>query len=102
MLIGVYGSLKEGKFNHYRLNGAKMVSKEIVSGQLYTNGIYPALVLNGAKEVLLEVYDVPLATFLSLNDMEYRAGYRLEGTIHDTLIWVMDYAPSGWTKINNF
>jgi gamma-glutamylcyclotransferase (GGCT)/AIG2-like uncharacterized protein YtfP len=60
MLVGVYGSLKKGFYNHCVMvdAGATFVEhREITGYRLYSLGAFPAL-LEGEGRVHLEVYEV--------------------------------------------
>jgi len=73
--ITVYGSLKNEKYNHYLLNGCKLIGVVTVKGTLYLVGSYPALLSEGDNEYEAEVYEVPDDVHARVNEMEVGSGY---------------------------
>lgn len=81
--IFVYGSLKEGLYNHYLLGGkfAKLLQKEATTaGRMYSRGDFPVL-YKGDDTIHGEIWDVPDEAFHRIVDMELNAGYSLEKRI---------------------
>lgn len=80
MLLAVYGTLREGDYNHYRLGDkAKFLSQERVMGfQMYhIRGAYPYVVRDSNASVLVEVYDVDDGAYEGIKRMEVGAGYAI-------------------------
>lgn len=75
MIIGVHGSLKEGKYNHYLLENETKRGSTKIKGTLYRVSSYPALIDEGEDEHELELYEVSDATYKIISDMERRSGY---------------------------
>ena len=76
MQIGVYGSLKKGKYNHRLIEDCELVGKTKVKGTLYRVSSYPALIEEGDNEYELEVYKITNPNvFEDLRNMEIGAGY---------------------------
>lgn len=74
--VGVYGSLKKGKYNHTLLEDCELVGKTKVKGTLYAVSSYPALLNEGDNEYDLEVYRITnIDTFARIRAMELGAGY---------------------------
>jgi gamma-glutamylcyclotransferase (GGCT)/AIG2-like uncharacterized protein YtfP len=96
MLIAVYGSLREGCYNHlFFLQGAEKKGVTTTPGRLYNFGAYPALTKDATSfSVECEIYEVDDLTYKSIDSMEKGAGY-FEGHIQtkwgDAAIW---YYPS--------
>lgn len=74
--IFVYGTLRRGGSNHFRMEGADFVAAATVKGGLYQIDWYPGLVLDEtAGDVVGEVYQVPPAVLEEL-DLFEGAEYR--------------------------
>lgn len=73
--IGVYGSLRQGMYNHDLLQDSKLIDTKTVSipFKMVSFGMYPALIPddNKSHEVIFEIYEV--------NDDVYRSVEILEG-----------------------
>lgn len=74
--IVVYGSLKNKRYNHYLLEGCKLVGIVEVRGTLYEVGSYPALLDEGGGRYDAEVYEVPDDVYKRVNAMEIGSGYK--------------------------
>lgn len=96
VLLGVYGTLKQGHHNHdVFLSPRKpmMVGKYKIPYNLYSNGRYPMLVGNGSSEVLLEIYELPMELFQKIRDFETPFGYHVESVSlegKEVLLFVYD------------
>jgi gamma-glutamylcyclotransferase (GGCT)/AIG2-like uncharacterized protein YtfP len=78
MLIAVYGSLKEGCYNHpYFLKDSEKKGVMTVPGKLFSFGAFPGLVYDKEKgdAVEVEVYDVSEKIQKDIHHMETGAGY---------------------------
>lgn len=73
--IGVYGSLRQGMYNHDLLQDSKLIDTKTISVpfKMVSFGMYPALIPddNKSHEIVFEVYEV--------NDDIYRSVEMLEG-----------------------
>lgn len=86
MLIGVYGTLREGFGNHeYFLKGKKCIGTTKVLGlRMYSLGWYPCVVFTGKDEdqTVMEIYDLDEEKdkhiIEGMNHMEFGAGYVLK------------------------
>lgn len=86
MLMGVYGSLRQGFGNYnYFLKGKKLVSTIKVKGlRMYSLGFFPCVVNTGKKEdeVVMEIYELDdkkdLEIIGRIDAMELGAGYSIE------------------------
>ena len=76
VLVGVYGSLKKGKYNHSALKDCELVGTTKVKGTLYAVSSYPALLDEGDNFYDLEVYKItdPIL-YQRIQRMEIGAGY---------------------------
>lgn len=76
VLVGVYGSLKKGKYNHSALEDCELVGTTKVKGTLYAVSSYPALLDEGDNFYDLEVYKItdPIL-YQRIQRMEIGAGY---------------------------
>lgn len=73
--IAVYGSLKEGGFNHQAYGLDKPLGTvKIPNYNLYSLGHYPAAV-KGNGEIVAEVYEVDDITYWEICYMEVGTGY---------------------------
>jgi gamma-glutamylcyclotransferase (GGCT)/AIG2-like uncharacterized protein YtfP len=78
--VFVYGTLRRGGSNHFRMDGAGFVAAGTVRGRLYQIDWYPGLVLDeSAGDVLGEVYQVSDALLEKLDEFE-GAEYRRSQT----------------------
>ncbi|HEX7260527.1 MAG TPA: gamma-glutamylcyclotransferase family protein, partial [Luteolibacter sp.] len=58
-LVFVYGTLRRGGSNHFRLAGAEFITAGTITGRMYRIDWYPGLVLdNAGDEIHGEVYSV--------------------------------------------
>ncbi|RYD36483.1 MAG: gamma-glutamylcyclotransferase [Verrucomicrobiaceae bacterium] len=69
-LVFVYGTLRRGGTNHFRMSGADLVAEGVVKGRIYRISWYPGLVLGETGEVKGEVYSVDAAQLLELDAFE--------------------------------
>ncbi len=74
--VFVYGTLRRGGSNHFRMAGAEFVTEGKASGRLYQIDWYPGLVLDAAAEGIMgEIYQVSPAVLEAL-DLFEGAEYR--------------------------
>jgi gamma-glutamylcyclotransferase (GGCT)/AIG2-like uncharacterized protein YtfP len=74
--VFVYGTLRRGGSNHFRMDGAEFLSPATVKGRLYQIDWYPGLVLDDfGDEIIGEVYQVS-GTVLEELDRFEGAEYR--------------------------
>jgi len=79
-LVFVYGTLRRGGSNSFRMNGAEFVSAGKVEGKLYSITWYPGLVLErGGKTVEGDLYRVRAAQLVALDDFEGISANEIEG-----------------------
>lgn len=69
-LIFVYGALRKGASNDWRMKGAQWLGPAEVSGTLVRVDWYPGLVLGGGSMVLGEVYKVGPELMNELDEFE--------------------------------
>lgn len=99
--IGVYGSLKEGSYNHNASEMVRVGTSEITGAMDLMAGAYPRLYPKGympEKETthVLELYTVSEDYYNRLDRMEKGAGYQ-EHTMSfdghpDVTVWLMNPA----------
>lgn len=84
-IIAVYGSLKQGAYNHPRLHGAKFIGTSTITGAMYLVAqSYPGLILledfTGSTSNLndheIQLYAVDKETYDNISMMERGAGYK--------------------------
>lgn len=73
--VFVYGTLRRGGSNHFRMVGAVLVGKGTVEGEIHVIDLnpaflFPALVDAGGKRVVGELYLVQDETLKALDDFE--------------------------------
>lgn len=83
--IAVYGSLKQGRYNHDMLYGSKYLGRTRLPGVMYLISTYPAFVPgedhSNALHHSFEVYEVEDKVYEDVSAMEKGAGYDVaEGT----------------------
>jgi gamma-glutamylcyclotransferase (GGCT)/AIG2-like uncharacterized protein YtfP len=75
-MIFVYGTLRRGGSNHFRMAGAVFAGAATVRARLYRIDWYPGLVLDGAADrVTGEIYQAGADLLRALDDFE-GPGYR--------------------------
>lgn len=68
--VFVYGTLRRGGSNHFRMSGTDFVGEGKVSGKMYKITWYPALLCGGETFVKGELYRVSDATLQALDSFE--------------------------------
>jgi gamma-glutamylcyclotransferase (GGCT)/AIG2-like uncharacterized protein YtfP len=79
-LVFVYGTLRRGGSNAFRMDGAEFVGPATVRGALYRISWYPGLVLDGDDRVSGEVYRVGPDQLRALDEFEGLAAGEIEGS----------------------
>jgi gamma-glutamylcyclotransferase (GGCT)/AIG2-like uncharacterized protein YtfP len=70
-LVFVYGTLRRGGSNHFRMDGAEFIASGLISGRMYKISWYPGLVLDEAgDDIKGEVYSVDLEMLGNLDSFE--------------------------------
>jgi gamma-glutamylcyclotransferase (GGCT)/AIG2-like uncharacterized protein YtfP len=70
-LVFVYGTLRGGGSNHFRLDDAELLGPAVVNGRLYRIDWYPGLVLDPSAETVLgEVYCIRREQLAKLDAFE--------------------------------
>lgn len=70
VFVFVYGSLRKGASNHWRLDEAIFIRKEAVAGTLLKIDWYPGLILGGESLVKGELYQVSPELLAELDAFE--------------------------------
>lgn len=79
--VFVYGTLRQGGSNHFRMAGGRYVGNGHVSGRLYRIDWYPGLMLDpDAGKVFGEVFDVTLEQLHELDIFEGLSAGEVEGS----------------------
>jgi len=93
-LVFVYGTLRRGASNHFRMQGAEFLKAGSIRGRLFLVTWYPALSCGGADWVKGELYRVSSGLLSELDEFEgceYRRGkteISLEdGTSEQAWVW---------------
>ena len=80
-IVFVYGTLRRGGSNHFRMAGADFISSGTVQGRLYRIDWYPGLVLDEAgDEIHGEVYSVDAEQLAALDVFEGLSAGEIEGS----------------------
>ena len=69
-LVFVYGTLRRGASNHWRMDGAEFVAAGTVGGSIYRIDWYPGMVLGGGSRVMGEVFAVTPDQLAALDEFE--------------------------------
>ncbi len=100
MLYAVYGSLREGWWNHrWALEDAEFKSLTKVEGyMLRSNGAFPAAIERDGRQAVVEVYDVtnvPDDIVEAMDCMEFNCGYvkREVVTLDGQQVWMFVMPP---------
>ncbi|MEK7952357.1 gamma-glutamylcyclotransferase family protein [Luteolibacter soli] len=79
-LVFVYGTLRRGGSNSFRMNGAEFVAAGQVEGRLYVISWYPGLVLErGLETVKGDVFRVGAGQLAALDEFEGISANEIEG-----------------------
>ena len=68
--VFVYGTLRKGGSNHFRMSGTDFVGGGKISGRMYRIDWYPALLCGGEASVKGELYRVSDSTLEALDRFE--------------------------------
>lgn len=80
-LVFVYGTLRRGGSNHFRLAGAEFVTAGTIAGRMYRIDWYPGIVLDAAgDEIQGEVYAVDPELLAALDVFEGLSAGEIEGS----------------------
>ncbi len=80
-LIFVYGTLRRGGSNHFRMAGAEFISAGTIMGRMYRVDWYPGLVLDDAgDEISGEVYSVDADLLVALDSFEGLSAGEIQGS----------------------
>lgn len=80
-LVFVYGTLRRGGSNHFRMAGSEFVAPGTITGYMYRIDWYPGLVLNEAgDEIHGEVYSVTPEQLSALDMFEGLSAGEIEGS----------------------
>ncbi len=70
-IVFVYGTLRRGGSNHFRMETAEFIAKGSIAGRMYRIDWYPGLVLDEAgDDIVGEAYSVDLELLGSLDSFE--------------------------------
>lgn len=91
--IGVYGTLRNGGYNHSPSMGEPLFSGKVsIPYKMLLPYSYPALVRDGkVNPIYIEVYDVSDETYSWISAMESGAGYEMsiiDTPVGKVIIWV--------------
>lgn len=99
ILVFVYGTLRQGGSNHFRMAGCDFVESGTVRGRLYRIDWYPGLVLDSAGDVIEgEVFAVEAEQLPELDNFEGQEYRRIRTTVKTpygipmqvwTWVWLM-------------
>lgn len=80
-LVFVYGTLRRGGSNHFRMAGAEFIAAGTITGRMYRIDWYPGLVLDDAgDEIHGEVYSVTPEQLSTLDIFEGLSAGEIEGS----------------------
>ena len=80
-LVFVYGTLRRGGSNDFRMAGAEFISPGTIMGRMYRIDWYPGLVLDGSgDEIRGEVYSVGPDLLADLDMFEGLSAGEIEGS----------------------
>ncbi|MES2922374.1 MAG: gamma-glutamylcyclotransferase family protein [Verrucomicrobiota bacterium] len=80
-LVFVYGTLRRGGSNHFRMAGAEFVAQGTITGRMYRIDWYPGLVLDDTgDEIHGEAYSVGPDLLSSLDIFEGLSAGEIEGS----------------------
>lgn len=80
-LVFVYGTLRGGASNHFRMAGARFIAAGTIRGRMYRIDWYPGLVVDPSGDDLAgEVYEVGPALLAELDVFEGLSAGEIEGS----------------------
>lgn len=80
-LVFVYGTLRRGGSNHFRMAGADFITTGTITGRMYRIDWYPGLVLDEAgDEIRGEVYSVTPEQLSALDVFEGLSAGEIQGS----------------------
>jgi gamma-glutamylcyclotransferase (GGCT)/AIG2-like uncharacterized protein YtfP len=80
-LVFVYGTLRRGASNHFRMHGAEFVRSGVLRGRMYRVGWYPGLVVDVQGDDLVgEIYAVGPEQLAALDLFEGLSAGEIEGS----------------------
>lgn len=80
-MVFVYGTLRRGGSNHFRMAGADFIIPGTVRGRMYRFDWYPGLVVDAtAGEIMGEVYAVGADQLAALDEFEGISATEIEGS----------------------
>ena len=81
-IVFVYGTLRRGGSNHFRMAAAEFISAGTVSGRLYRVHWYPGMVLDdeAGDEIHGDVYAVDAETLATLDVFEGLSAGEIQGS----------------------
>jgi gamma-glutamylcyclotransferase (GGCT)/AIG2-like uncharacterized protein YtfP len=80
-MVFVYGTLRRGGSNHFRMAGAEFISSGTITGRMYRIDWYPGLVLDPAgDEIHGEAYSVGPELLSALDVFEGLSAGEMEGS----------------------
>lgn len=80
-IVFVYGTLRRGGSNHFRMAGAEFIAAGTISGRMYRIDWYPGLVLDSAgDEISGEVYAVGPEQLAALDAFEGLSAGEIQGS----------------------
>jgi gamma-glutamylcyclotransferase (GGCT)/AIG2-like uncharacterized protein YtfP len=102
--VFVYGTLRRGASNHFRMDGSVFLAAGTIAGRMYRFGWYPGLVVDATgSDVFGEVYAVGHDHLAALDEFEGVSAHEVEGseyrrvrvTVHTAggpiLAWVWEW-----------
>ena len=94
-LVFVYGTLRRGASNSWRMDGAEFVADGTVDGRIYRIDWYPGLVLGGTSRVIGEVFAVTPEHLAALDEFEGVSAAENTGSEYRRV--KAKVATAGWT-----
>ena len=80
-LVFVYGTLRRGGSNHFRMAGAEFIAAGTITGRMYRIDWYPGLVLDDAgDEIHGEIFSVTPELLSALDIFEGLSAGEIEGS----------------------
>lgn len=98
-LVFVYGTLRCGASNHWRMDGAESIAEGTVAGSIHRIEWYPGLVLGGDSRVVGEVFAVTPDHLAALDEFEGVSAAEIPGCEYrrvKTTVTTADGAIDAW------
>ena len=92
--VAVYGSLKQGFFNHELLGYSTHIDSGFISGfKMFDLELFPAIIRSPNDKIFVEIYEVEADTLADLDELESYKEDDLENSFYKRICIVSRWGP---------